>query len=93
MDKNEYVKRREELQRELAALKDEYIKTNSKIPSGTRVKVKSINDKEQYGIVLGYSCHWDDVEPIVAKMNKDGSPHATARIYIWHDSQLEIIED
>lgn len=90
MDKKEYLSKRSELQRQLAELKEEYIKTNSPIKPMTKVKVIDRYDgQEKLGILLGYSCRWDDVEPIVAKMNKDGSPHANARLYVGCSKVVE----
>lgn len=82
MTKGEYLSKREELFRQLNALKEEYIKTNSPIPSGTKVKIYRFADKVEYGILLGYTCSFDDVEPKVAKICKDGTPHARERIYV-----------
>ena len=90
MTKNEYVSKREELNKQLAALKEEYIRTNSPIPSGTKVKVIDGDGDIRYGILLGYACPWDNVEPRVAKINKDGTPHTTARLYVSPFSKIEV---
>lgn len=90
MNKNEYVSKREELYRQLNALKEEYIKTNSPIPNGSKVKLVCADGDIEYGILLGYSCRFDDVEPIVAKMCKDGSAHATARLYVGKFTKMEV---
>ena len=89
MDKNEYVTKRDELQTQLAFLKDEYIKTNSPFPIGTKVKITHGNGDVEYGFIERYECHWDDVQPIVKKIKKDGTPHATAHIYIGWRSKIE----
>ena len=93
MDKNEYVKRREELQKQLMELKDEYVRTNSPLPIGTKVKVTDGNDEIQFDILEGYRCEYDDVVPIIAKLKKDGTKHATAHIYVGWRSKIEVVEN
>jgi hypothetical protein len=99
MDRKEYVAKLNALQEEIADLKFEYIKSNSKIPNGTKVKVHYKHyganyptGYDEYGIVLGYDICFDDVRPIVAKMKKDGTPHATARLYVGSGSNVEICD-
>jgi hypothetical protein len=99
MSKEEYVAKLDALQKEMADLKFEYIKSNSKIPNGTKVKVHYKHyganyptGYDEYGIVLGYDICFDDVRPIVAKMKKDGTPHATARLYVGSASNVEICD-
>lgn len=90
MDKSEYITKREELYKQLIDLKQEYIKTNSPIPSGTKVKITNGCNEVRYGFLVGYTCNYDDVEPIVRKMNKDGKPHATINLYVSKYSKVEI---
>ena len=99
MSKEEYVAKLDALQKEMADLKFEYIKSNSKIPNGTKVKVhykhygaNCPTGYDEYGIVLGYKISFDEVIPIVAKMKKDGTPHPTARLYVSYDSNVEICD-
>ena len=99
MSKEEYVAKLDALKKEMADLKFEYIKSNSKIPNGTKVKVHYKHyganyptGYDEYGIVLGYDICFDDVRPIVAKMKKDGTPHATARLYVGSGSNVEICD-
>ena len=99
MLKKEYVAKFNALKNEMADLKFEYIKSNSKIPNGTKVKIHHKHygancptGYDEYGIVLGYEISFDEVIPIVAKMKKDGTPHATARLYVGYDSNVEICD-
>ena len=92
MNRTEYLKKREELQRQLADLKDEYVRTNSTLAKGTKVKVTNSFGEVSYGIVEGYQCDWDDVLPIVAKLKKDGTKHATAHIYVGMRTKIEVVE-
>jgi predicted nucleic acid-binding Zn finger protein len=92
MNKEEYVTKREALQKELADLKDEYVRTNSTLPNGTKVKVTNSLGETSYGIVEGYECFCDDVIPIVAKMKKNGTKYATAHVYAGIMSKIEVVE-
>lgn len=83
MLKLEYVTKRNELQRQLIELKNEYIKSNSVFPYGTKVKTTPSVGEAEYGFVIGYECDaLNNVVPIVAKMTKNGTPHKTARLYV-----------
>ena len=99
MDRKEYLEKLNALQKEMADLKLEYIKSNSKIPNGTKVKIhynryvsNYPNGYDEYGIVLGHEIYMDDVIPVVAKMKKDGTAHATARLYVTSASNVEICD-
>ena len=99
MSREEYVTKFNALQKEMADLKFEYIKSNSKIPNGTKVKVhykhygaNCPTGYDEHGIVLGYKISFDEVIPIVAKMKKDGTPHPTARLYVGSGSSVEICD-
>lgn len=92
MNRTEYITKREELQRQLADLRDEYVRTNSPLAKGTKVKVTNSFGGVSYGIVEGYQCDWDDVLPIVAKLKKDGTKHATAHIYVGIRTKVEVVE-
>ena len=99
MNREEYVTKLNALKDEMADLKFEYIRSNSKIPNGTKVKIhykcygaNCPTGYDEYGIVLGYEIYLDDVRPIVAKMKKDGTPHATARLYVGSGSNVEICD-
>ena len=92
MNRTEYITKREALQKQLADLKDEYVRTNSTLPNGTKVKVTNSLGEVSYGMVLGYKFEWDEVHPIVAKLKKDGTPHAIARIYVGTRTKVEVVE-
>lgn len=75
------------LRDELRIAQEEYVHSNSPIPVGTKVKVnKSI------GILIGYEFKYGEVKPVIAKIKKDGTPHASARIYCFWNENPEIIE-
>jgi hypothetical protein len=96
MDRKEYVAKLNALQEEIADLKFEYIKSNSKFPNGTKVKIhykhygaNCPTGYDEYGIVIGHEIYFDKVIPIVAKMKKDGTAHATARLYVSTTANIE----
>lgn len=99
MDKKEYVAKLDALKKEMADLKFEYIKSNSKFPNGTKVKIhykhygaNYTTGYDEYGIVIGYDISFDEVIPIVARVKKDGTAHATARLYVSSASNVEICD-
>jgi len=96
MDKKEYLEKREALYQQMEDLKQEYIRSNSKFPNGTKVKIhykhygtNCRTGYDVYGIVIGHEIHFDEVIPIVAKMKKDGTAHAMARIYVSTTANIE----
>ena len=96
MSKEEYVAKLDALKNEMADLKFEYIKSNSKFPNGTKVKIhykhygaNCPTGYDEYGIVLGYDISFDEVIPIVAKMKKDGTAHSTARLCVSTTANIE----
>ena len=100
MSREEYVAKRDalyqHLNQQMDDLKQEYIRSNSKFPNGTKVKIhyklygaNCPTGYDECGIVIGYKIFFDDVIPIVAKMKKDGTAHATARIYIGTTANIE----
>jgi len=99
MDKKEYLEKREALYQQMEDLKHEYIMSNSKIPNGTKVKIhykhhgaNCPTGYDECGIVLGYEIYLGDVIPIVAKMKKDGTPHATAKLFVSTTANIEICD-
>jgi hypothetical protein len=70
MTKEEYVAK-------VTKLKKECIASNSPIKPGTKVKVtihyRHLSDDVTYGILTGYTCNFDEVLPVVAKIKKDGT--------------------
>jgi hypothetical protein len=99
MSREEYVKKREALQQELSELLMEYIGSNSPLPIGTKVKVHYKHyganyptGYYEYGIITGYDTYLDEIIPIVAKIKKDGTAHATARLYVSSIENVEVCD-
>ena len=79
MNKEEYIKKKGILTKQLYDLKNEYVKSNSVIPNNTKVKITRVDydGKElgiDYGFLVGYTCEYDTVRPIIKKLKKDGTP-------------------
>ena len=91
MTKEQYVAKVTELARQQQELRKEYIATNSPIKSGTKVKVTRPGVVE-YGILIGYTCEYTDVVPVVMKIKKDGTP-AKVKVWIRWDSKVEVCDE
>ena len=79
MNKEEYKKKKDALTKQLNDLREEYVKSNSAIPNNTKVKITRVNYEGEkmgvdYGFLVGYTCHYDDIIPIIKKFKKDGTP-------------------
>ena len=87
MEKEEFVKKKMELQDALYKLQEDYIKDNSLIPNGTKVKVTMVdwNGRESvtYGFIESYYLAVDEVYPSVLAVKKDGKP-STRHVFIPH---------
>ena len=85
MEKEEFVKKRMELQDALYKLQEDYIKANSPIPIGTKVKITIVDwDGEVsiiYGFIESYYLAVDEVYPSILAVKKDGKP-STKHVYI-----------
>ena len=85
MEKEEFVKKKMGLQDALYKLQEDYIKANSPIPSGTKVKITIVDwDGEvsiNYGFIESYYLAVDEVYPSVLAVKKDGKP-STKHVYI-----------
>jgi hypothetical protein len=90
----------QELADKKKALKKEFIDTNQPYPIGTKLKVMYGNKTVGIGFVRGYDTmtkaygEWG-VIPILGKVNKDGTMHKTATLFIMHwfpDLKYEVIE-
>lgn len=102
MTKEEYLakvekieKQIDELKREKSELYQQYLDEHrNQWPIGAKVKVYSKYRPNwcDYGIVVDVKVAGGDVWPILAKIKKDGTAHATARLFLW-DNELEIVED
>ncbi len=77
------------LKGELMKLRREYINNYAPYPTGTKVRVVGTKD---IGIVLGYEFTYNTLRPLVAKMKKDGTAHATARLFVLTIKQIEKVE-
>lgn len=92
MTQEEFIKKDCELIQQRAKLKEEFIRTNSPIKSGTKVKVtrKGTNTVE-YGILSKYDCEFHKIIPVINKIKKDGTP-AKVKIWVRWDSVVEPCE-
>ena len=72
-----------ELIQQRAKLKEEFIRTNSPIKPGTKVKVtrKGTNTVE-YGILSKYDCEFHKIIPVISKIKKDGKHEVFFRLAI-----------
>ena len=109
MKKEEYLKKKEDIEKELVKLYQEqkklgkeYIDTNMQFPIGSKVRVTFFENvpigergKVVYGIVKRYEIGWnDEVRPVLSKVNKDGTAHKTAQEYInWWRKPLVELVD
>lgn len=94
MSTDEFIKKNNELHRQLEELRAEYIKSNSIYPVGTKLKATDRTGSIQYGIVKGYELNaLDIVVPILACIKKDGTPHPRNTLYIWYGSTYEVCND
>ena len=99
MSREEYVAKLNALRKQLRDLEAEYIRSNSTIPVGTKVKIhykhygaNCPTGYDECGIVIGYEIYLDEVRPIVAKMKKDGTAHATAKLYVSYTANVEVCD-
>ena len=97
MKKEEYLKKKEAIEKKLVKLYQEqkkldkgYIDANMQFPIGSKVRVTFFENaqigergKVVYGIVKRYEIVLDDeVRPVLSKVNKDGTAHKTQKEYI-----------
>ena len=90
MSREEYIKKEEELRQKLIDLRTEYVKSNSPIPVGSKVKVTG-GGTTQYGFLVGYYERCYEVIPHVKKMKKDGT-QSLVDMYVYYGSTVEICE-
>ena len=91
MTKEEFSKKRKELEEKLYNLQEEYIKSNSPIPQGTKVKVTRGNEVK-YGFIESYYLVRDNLKPSVLVMKKDGTPSTMKHMYIPYDAVIEVCD-
>jgi len=87
MTREEFLKKDAELIEKRKALKAEFVRTNSPLKPGTKVKVIHANAVE-YGFIDGYKFECDRVVPVVKKMKKDGTP-SKLNVFMWWSSKVE----
>lgn len=92
MTKEEYLQKHNALKEQLYQLDMDYIKSNSPIPNGTKVKITSVdydgNTKVSYGFIESYFISFDDVIPSVLAMKVDGTP-SSRHLYVPRKSTIE----
>ena len=92
MTKEEYLKKHTALKEKLYQLDIDYIKSNSPIPKGTKVKITSTdyngNTKVSYGFIESYFLNYHEVIPSVWAMKKDGTP-SKRNLYVPRKSTIE----
>ena len=87
MTREEFLRKDEELIKKREALKAEFVRTNSPLKPGTKVKVTHINTVE-YGFIEGYKFQCDRVVPVIKKMKKDGTP-SKLDMFVWWSAKVE----
>ena len=96
MTKEEYLKKHTALKEKLYQLDIDYIKSNSPIPKGTKVKITSVNydgdTKVSYGFIESYFIGFDDVIPSVLAMKVDGTP-SSRHLYVPRKSTIEVCNE
>lgn len=88
MDKTEFTKRYNDLKRQIAQLKKEYIESNISFPTGTKVKVTSPNGKARVGVVTDNIVDDYDVRPYVMLLTKEGEV-SKRRIIVYSGDIVE----
>jgi len=100
MDKEEYIQKKNSLMSAINELTEEYVKSNSRIPNGTKVKITQMCSNVvpekvyavHYGYLVGYHCEFDEVRPIIKKLKKDGTP---SMVNLWfsgiNNSKIEVL--
>lgn len=93
MDKQEYLKKSEELRNQMAQLNQEYIDSNKKYEDGTKIKVTNSVGKVRIGVVRGHivSLFNSDVVPYLKQVTKEGEESAR-NIVVHPDDKLEVCE-
>ena len=91
MDREEFLKKKTELVDKINELEKEYIKANSPIPQGTKVKVIT-DDNVQYGFIESYYLFFDRVLPTIFKMKKDGT-QSKKHMYFKYNSKIEVCNE
>lgn len=75
---------------QICKLNDQYIAENAPFKIGSNVKVTN-GPKTEIGLVSDYKVRYNDaIEPIINKINKDGSK-SVRKIWVWSNTIIEAI--
>lgn len=93
MDKQEYLKKIDELRGQMAKLNQEYIDSNKKYEDGTKIKVTNSVGKVRVGVVRGHiiSLFDSNVVPYLKQITKEGD-ESKRNIVIYPSDNLEICD-
>lgn len=98
MNKEEFIKQKTELKEKLYKLQEDYIKANSPIPVGSKVKITTKNYegvvRVDYGFIESYSLFCDEVQPVILKVKKDETKSLN-HLYVpgLHKAKFEVCND
>lgn len=92
MDKQEYLKKSEELRNQMAQLNQEYIDSNKKYEDGTKIKVTNSVGKVRVGVVRGHiiSLFNNDVVPYLKLVTKDNE-ESSRNIVVQPEDRLDVL--
>lgn len=92
MNKDEFFKKKQELNEALENLDLEYIEANAKLKRGDRIKITSIDGKVRHAFVTGNKIKWNaDVTPTLVKEKKDGTASSVSD-NLWNSEVWEKVE-
>jgi hypothetical protein len=57
------------------------------ITNGAKVKVG-----KEVGIYEGMTVEYGRARPYIRKITKTGKPHASQKVYVWHNQEVELAE-
>ena len=92
MTKTEFVDSINDLEEKKRSIEKEFIESNKKFNIGDKVRITGTHGT-RIGIIRGFviSCLFQNVEPIIAKVKKDGSAHSYNNICVCCDDVIEKI--
>lgn len=92
MTKLEFVDSINDLEEKKRSIEKEFIESNKKFNIGDKVRITGTHGT-RIGIIRGFviSCLFQNVEPIIAKVKKDGSAHSYNNICVYYDDVIEKI--
>lgn len=83
MSPEEYVARRAEINKQLAELKNQYIKENVTIEPESFVLVNGMK-----AFLKGYQVQGERIYPLLYAVKHDGTPHSSKRVYVASTAKL-----